>query len=126
MSGTERSELAPAVVAAINARDPAGLEPLLHPLVELRTARGLKVGVEEVLAWAAKSYDHLDRRYAVEEASRQVEPVLMVGEVQYVWRDSGEVGDRAPIALALAFDGGLLRSLTVADTPDAALSGVES
>ena len=42
--------------------------PLLHPEVEVRTPRSVFSGAERVLVWADKSYDHLDRRYAIAAA----------------------------------------------------------
>lgn len=128
MTGTDRGELAAAVIAAVNSCDPERLSSLLHPDAEVLTGRSVRAGAAEVLAWADKSYDHLDRRYAVTAArtSDDCNRILLVGEVEYVWREGGEVGDSAPIALTLAFDGDLLRSLRVTDDPQTALDEFES
>ena len=126
MSDTDRSELAAAVIAAVNSRDPGALSALLAPEAEVRTGRSVKSGPDAVLEWAAKAYDHLDRRYAVEVARGDGDRVLLIGDVQYVWRDGGEVGDSTPIALTLAFEGDLLRSLRVEDDPETALAEFES
>ena len=121
MTGADRGELAMAVVAAINERDAVLLEPLLHPDVEVRTGRSVKSGTAAMLA-----YDHLDRRYAVAVARAKGDRILMIGEVEYVWREEGHVGDSTPIALELTFDGDLLRSLRVEDDQVAALNAFES
>ena len=115
-----------AVIAAVNDRDAERLEPLLHPDVELRTGRSVKSGAADVLVWADKAYDHLDRRYAVAVARAKGDRILMIGEVEYVWREEGHVGDSTPIALELTFEGDLLRSLRVEDDQAAALADFES
>ena len=121
MSGSDRGDLATAVVTAVNSRDPKRLSALLHPDAEVRTGRSIRSGAAEVLSWADKSYDHLDRRYAVAAIKTSGDRILLAGNVEYVWRESGVVGDSAPIALTMAFDGDLLRSLRVDDDPEAAL-----
>ena len=126
MTGADRGELAMAVIAAVNDRDAERLEPLLHPDVEVRTGRSVKSGKADTLVWAEKAYDHIDRRYAVAVARAQGDRILMVGEVEYVWREEGHVGDSTPIALELTFDGDLLSSLRVEDDQAAALNDFES
>ena len=126
MTGTDPGELATAVVTAINSRDPERLAALLHPEAEVRTGRSVRSGADEVLSWADKSYDHLDRRYAVAVIRTSGDRILLAGNVEYVWRESAVVGDSAPIALTMAFDGDLLRSMSVTDDPAAALDGFES
>lgn len=126
MSGPDRTDLALAVVAALNSRDPDRLAPLLHPGAEVHTGRGTKSGADAVLAWARKSYEHLDKRYAVDVADEAGDRVLLRGHVEYVWREEGVVGDSTPIALVLEFEGGRLRRLRVEDDPDVALVAFES
>ena len=126
MTGADRTELAMAVIAAINARDRERLEPLLHPDVEVRTGRGVKSGSADVLVWADKGYAHIDRRYTVAAARAGGDRVLLLGDVEYVWREEGHVGDASPIALTMTFEGDLLRSLRVEDDPEAALDAFES
>ena len=126
MTETDRGELASAVVTAINSRDPERLAALLHRDVEVRTGRSVRSGADEVLSWADKSYDHLDRRYAVAVIRTSGDRILLAGNVEYVWRESAVVGDSAPIALTMEFDGDLLRILSVADDPAAALDDFES
>ena len=72
------------------------------------------------------SYDHLDRRYAIAAARTQGDEVLILGDVEHVWREGGELGDSSPIAMTLAFEGDLLRSLRVDDDPEAALADFEA
>lgn len=126
MTGADRGELATAVIAAVNDRNSERLAPLLHPDAEVRTGRSVKSGAAEVLVWADKAYDHLDRRYAVAVARAKGDKILMIGEVEYVWREEGHVGDSTPIALELTFEGDLLRALRVEDDQAAALAEFES
>jgi len=126
VSGPDRTDLALAVVAALNSRDPDRLAPLLHHRAEVMTGRGLRSGAEAVLEWARKGYEHLDKRYAIDDVDEAGDRVLLRGHVEYVWREEGVVGDSAPIALLLEFEGSRLRSLRVEDDPDVALVAFES
>jgi hypothetical protein len=126
VSGADRAELAAAAIAAINSRDPDLIKPLLHPEIELRTGRSSYSGPDQVAAWADKQYDHLDRLYSIATARTRGDSVLILGDVEYVWRDSGELGDSSPIALTLEFEAELLRSLRVDDDPEVGLAAFES
>ncbi len=126
MSGADRAELAAAAIAAINSQDPTLIKPLLHPDVELTTGRNVYSGPEQVAAWAAKQYDHIDRLYSIRTERTRGDSVLILGDVEYVWRDSGELGDSSPIALTLGFEADLLRSLRVDDDPEIGLAAFES
>lgn len=125
MSG-ERAEQAARAVAAINARDPGLIGATFAPLAEIRTGRSVHKGVGAAIAWAEKRYDHLERRYSVAATHTRGDAVLVLGSVEYVWREEGEVGDTSPIALLFEFDGDLVSSMTVADDPEAALDAFES
>jgi len=116
------TELAAALVAAINSRDRSELEPLLDPEVEIVTGRSVHAGPAAAVAWAGKEYDNLVRRYAVDELRERDGRVLALGCVQYVWREEGEVADSSPIALELEFSGERLRRLRLHDDAAAALS----
>ena len=125
MSG-ELAEHATRAIAAINSRDPELIAAAFDPLAEIHTGRNTYLGVEAAIGWAEKRYDHLDRRYTIAATHTRGEAVLVLGTVEYVWREEGEVGDSAQIALKLEFAGGRVRTLTVADDPEAALEAFES
>ncbi len=125
MSG-ELAERAAQAIAAINSQDPELIAEIFDPLAEIRTGRSTYTGVEAAIGWAEKRYDHLDKRYAISMTHTKGDSVLVLGTVEYVWREEGEVGDAAPIALLLEFADGRVRSLTVADDPAAALDEFES
>jgi ketosteroid isomerase-like protein len=89
----------------------------LHPDVEIHTARGVRRGTQEAADWASRTYEHLERRYAIEEMHVAGQSVLVLAHVQYVWRESGEVGNSAPVAVELDFEQGRLRRWKVHDDP---------
>ena len=53
---------------------------------------------------------HLERRYPIDELRVSGEEVVAFVRAQYVWRDTGLVGDEEPTVIELAFrDGQLVR-----------------
>lgn len=100
--------LARRILAALSRGDVAGFARLLHPEVEIHTARGTRHGPEQAEEWALKRYQHLERRYAIDELREKGDEVLALVRTQYVWRHSGLVGDEEPTAIELAFSEGKL------------------
>jgi hypothetical protein len=119
-------ERAAAIIAAINERDPERFAALVGEDAEVRTGRKVLSGADLVAKWAAKEYDHLVKRYAIDEYRADGETVLALGSVQYVWSESGELGDSSPIALRMELAGERLRSLEVHDDTAAALAAFEA
>jgi ketosteroid isomerase-like protein len=109
------------VLDALGRGDAAAFAELCDPGVEIHTARGVRRGVEEARAWAEAAYEHLDKRYEVDEIHLAGERVLALARVQYVWRDSGAVGDESPVAIALDFEKGRLRRWRLFDDPSEGL-----
>jgi ketosteroid isomerase-like protein len=67
-------------------------------------------GQDEVARWARTKFDHLERRYVVEELHAAGDTVVVLAHVQYVWRESGKLGDEWLIGIVLDFrDRRLLR-----------------
>jgi hypothetical protein len=122
----ELAELAGKALAAIDSQDPELIEAAFDDAAEIRTGRSVYRGIDGVIRWATKRYDHLDKRYTIAMTHAKGDTVLVLGNVEYVWREEGEVGDRTPIALLLEFAGGRVSSLTVADDPEKALEEFES
>lgn len=119
------ADLAAALIEAINSRDPDGLGALLGPGAEVRTGRSVHAGPEAVLRWAAREYDNLVKRYEVEELRTRDGRVLALGNVQYVWKEEGEVADSSPIALELEFSAGRLSRLSLHDDARAAVAAFD-
>ena len=120
------ADTAAAIVAAINDRDAEGLEALLAGDAEVVTGRSVHTGAEVIAAWARREYDHLTKRYAIDEYRIDGDRVLALGHVQYVWTEGGEVADSTPIALLIEVEAGVLRRLTVHDDARTALVEFES
>jgi hypothetical protein len=104
------AELARQVLGALSDGDVALFADLVHPEIEIHTARGVTRGAEQAEEWAQKRYEHLERRYAIDELRVDGDQVLARVRTQYVWRDSGLVGDEEPTEIELGFrDGKLIR-----------------
>lgn len=100
-----------AVLEAVNASDPAGLGRLVTDEIEIHTARGIRAGRGEAEAWAARTYDHLVRRWTVDEVRVEDGRVLVLGSAEYRWREGDELADSEPAALGMRFEGPLLAEL---------------
>lgn len=91
---------------------------LVHPEVEIRTERRVHQGRLAAMEWSGKVFDHLVRRYVPVEIEDTDEGVLVHAELQYVWRESGEVGDTSRVAIQLGIRDGLISSWYLIDEPD--------
>jgi hypothetical protein len=91
---------------------------LVHPGVSIRTERTLHLGREAAVEWAGKAFDHLIRRYVPVEIEETGSGVLVHAELQYVWRESGEVGDTSRVRIDLGIRDGLISSWHLEDEPD--------
>jgi hypothetical protein len=91
---------------------------LVHPEVEIRTERTLHRGREAAMAWAGKEFDHLVRRYIPIEVETKPGGFLVHAELQYVWREGGEVGDTSRVAIELGVRDGLISSWYLVDEPE--------
>ena len=90
---------------------------LVHPEVEIRTERTVHRGRVAAMEWSGKTFDNLVRRYVPVKIERRPEGVLVHGELQYVWRDSDEVGDSSPVAIELGIRDGLISSWFLVEEP---------
>jgi hypothetical protein len=103
------TELAERVIGALRRDDAAAFGELVSDDIEIETARGVRRGHAEALAWARNKYDYLQRCFSIDEM-RPIGPggVLATGRTEYIWKDSGEVGDSSPVAIEMRFRGGKL------------------
>ena len=90
---------------------------LVHPEVEIRTERTVHRGRDAAKAWSGKVFDHLVRRYVPIEIEKTQSGVLVHAELQYVWRESGRVGDASRVAIELGIRDGLVSSWYLLDEP---------
>ena len=91
---------------------------LVHPEVEIRTERTVHRGRLAAMEWSGKVFDHLARRYATVEIEDTPSGVLVHAELQYVWKDSGKVGDTSRVAIELGVRDGLISSWYLIDEPE--------
>jgi ketosteroid isomerase-like protein len=114
-AGRPSPALARQVLETLGRGDIEGFARLVHPDVEIHTARGVRRGPEQARAWAGRTYEHLERRYEIEDMHVAGGDVLVDAQVQYVWRHSGEIGDSSPVAVVMRFEDGRLRRWQVYD-----------
>jgi ketosteroid isomerase-like protein len=83
---------------------------LLDPEVEVHTQRGVRHGPEEVRRWARSKFQHLERRYEIDEVHEAGDTVVALVQVHYIWRESRKIGDTSIVGIVFEFrDGRLLR-----------------
>ena len=110
MAAPGNAELTRQVLAALSRGDVPGFAALVHPDIEVHTARRVYRGEDEATEWAQKRYEHLERQFAIDRLEEKGDEVTARVRTQYVWRDSGLVGDEEPAAIGLVFaDGRLVR-----------------
>jgi hypothetical protein len=105
-------------LAALSAGDQAAVGELVHPEVEIRTERTVHRGRQAAIEWSGKVFDHLVRRYVPVEIEETDSGVLVHAELEYVWRDAGDVGDSSRVAIELGIRDGLISSWYLLDEPD--------
>lgn len=111
-------ELARRFLAALSECDPAAVGELVHPEVEIRTERRVHRGREAAIAWSGKAFDHLVRRYDPIEIEQTEAGVLVHAELQYIWRETGDVGDTSRVRIELGVRDGLISSWHLEDEPE--------
>jgi hypothetical protein len=90
----------------------------VHPEVEIRTERTVHRGRDAAIEWAGKGFDHLVRRYVPVTIEHTEEGLLVHAELQYVWRESDEVGDTSQVTVELGVRDGLISSWYLVDQPE--------
>jgi ketosteroid isomerase-like protein len=123
---TSNTEVARRLLAVLGAGDVEAFRELIDPQVEIHTERGVRHGVDEAVRWAARKFEHLQRRYVVDEIQEAGDRVVVLARVQYVWRESDEVGDEWLLGLVLEFRHGKLRRWRLYDDPIEALEELEA
>jgi ketosteroid isomerase-like protein len=110
VSAPSNAELARQVLEALSLGDVPDFAAVVHPEIEIRTAKTTYLGPDAATEWAQKRYEHLERRYAIDQLEEAGDHIVARVRTQYVWRDSGLVGDEEPTVIDLVFkDGKLFR-----------------
>jgi ketosteroid isomerase-like protein len=113
------------VLAALSEGDADAFSELLDPEVEIHTQRGVRRGRDEAMRWARHRFEHLERRYEVEELREAGSTVVALALVQYVWREDRKIGDELLYGIALELIDGKLRRWRMFDDPIEALEELE-
>jgi ketosteroid isomerase-like protein len=110
VSNPSNAQLARQVLEALSLGDVPDFAAAVHPEVEIRTAKTTYLGPEAATDWARKRYEHLERHYVIDDLEEKGDDVVARVRTQYVWRESGLVGDEEPTVIDLTFkDGKLFR-----------------
>ena len=110
MAESSSADLAQQVLVTLSNGDVSGFASLVHPDIEIHSAQGVRRGLDDATEWAQKRYEHLERRFAIDRMRAKGDDVVALVRTQYVWRDSGLVGDEEPTTIAMTFrDGKLVR-----------------
>jgi ketosteroid isomerase-like protein len=111
------AEVARRILEAISVGDVDAFVALLDPDVEIQTQRGVRRGRDEVARWARSKFEHLERRYEVDEVHTAGTRVVVLARVQYVWRETRKVGDESLVGIMLDLRDGKLLRWRVYDDP---------
>ena len=111
------AEVARRILEAISEGDVDGFVALLDPDVEIQTQRGVRRGRDEVARWARSKFEHLERRYEVDEVHTAGTRVVVLARVQYVWRETRKVGDESLVGIVLDLREGQLLRWRLYDDP---------
>jgi ketosteroid isomerase-like protein len=94
---------------AFMAQDLDAFADTLCENVELQTARGLRIGVEEARSWATRIPDGgLEQRYVVEELVEHTDHVVALVRKQWWWAETDELADDEEVAALFTFKDGLI------------------
>jgi ketosteroid isomerase-like protein len=113
----DEEALARRVLAAISDGDTETFGDLVADDVEIHTARGVRKGHAEAIAWAANKYDHLHRRFEIDELVRADGSLIVRGRSEYVWNEGRKVADSSPVEIELRFADGKLALWRFLDGP---------
>jgi ketosteroid isomerase-like protein len=106
---SEQTEAVEAFYEAFMAQNLDQFVAVLHPDVELQTARGLRIGRAEARGWATRSpHGGLEQRYVVEELREHTDHVVALVRKQWWWAESDELADEEQGAALFTFKDGLI------------------
>jgi hypothetical protein len=73
-------------------------------------------GRDAAIEWSGKSFDHLIRRYVPRGIEQRPGGAVVDAELQYAWRESGEVGDRSGASIELGIRDGQISSWRLSES----------
>lgn len=115
----ERAATADRMIAsaleALSRADGEAFAALLTDEIEIVTPRSTRTGVEAAREWAAKRYDHLDRRYRITELAHHGAGTVVDACVDYLWRGEDDVADSSAVRFHFELAGDRIARLVLED-----------
>lgn len=100
---------------ALSRADGEAMAALVSPDVVITTDRKILQGADEAREWAAKRYDHLDRRYRIKAFAHSDGASVVDALVEYSWRGETEISDSSPVRFHFVIAGGLISRIELED-----------
>ena len=113
-------------VRAFNEGDLEAFNEVLHPDVEIHSARGLREGRDAARAWATRSPGGVQQTIETTEARQQGERVLLDVERHWHWAEDGSHAATDELAWLFGFRDGLIASWRPFEDREAAQAAFEA
>jgi hypothetical protein len=104
-----------AALDALSIADGEAFGALVTDDVVIETARRTRSGVGEARDWAAKRYDHLDRRYRITKLDHHEHATVVDACVEYLWRGEEAVADSSPVTFHFVLAGDRIARIELHD-----------
>lgn len=104
-----------AALDALSVADGEAFAELMSEDVVIATARRTRTGIDEARDWAAKRYDHLDRRYRITKLEHHEHATVVDACVEYLWRGEEAVADTSPVTFHFELAGDRIRRVDLRD-----------
>lgn len=104
-----------AALDALSLADGDAFAKLVTEDVVITTARRTRSGVDEAREWAAKRYDHLDRRYRITKLDHYEHATVVDACVEYLWRGEAAVADTSPVTFHFVLVGDRIARIELHD-----------
>jgi ketosteroid isomerase-like protein len=114
------------ILEALSEGDIDAFAALIDPKIEVHTQRGVRRGAERVLRWARSKFEHLERRYEIDEVHEAGDTVVALVQVHYIWRESRKIGDTSIVGIVFDFRDGRLLRWRLYEDPMEALEELET
>lgn len=113
-------------VRAFNEGELDAFNEVLHPDVEIHSARGLREGRDAARAWATRSPGGVQQTIETTEAREQGERALLTIERHWHWAEDGSHAATDQMAWLFGFRDGLIASWRPFEDHEAALAAFET
>ena len=104
-----------AALDALSVADGEAFAALVTDDVVIATERRTRSGIDEAREWAAKRYDHLDRRYRITKLDHREHATVVDACVEYLWRGEEDVADTSGVIFHFVLAGERIRRIELHD-----------